>query len=180
MALLKIGISWRSIGNIASLGIFVVILVRTEKCSRNVTISLAFSPFRGSPFSPGKWRCQLIETSRWIHLYLDGTTVEYTGKSWIHRRNYVRTVQCSWLVHCVASKWCSESLTEQPTDGCAFIQATLALYASWIASDVKNMLTGLVVDSGDGVTHVVPVADGYLIGKAIHGWLIDGYGHGDV
>jgi len=43
----------------------------------------------------------------------------------------------------------------------------LALYASWIASDVKNMLTGLVVDSGDGVTHVVPVADGYLIGSSI-------------
>ncbi|CAF3187122.1 unnamed protein product [Rotaria socialis] len=47
------------------------------------------------------------------------------------------------------------------------LQATLALYASWIASDVKNMLTGLVVDSGDGVTHVVPVADGYLIGSSI-------------
>ena len=29
------------------------------------------------------------------------------------------------------------------------------------------MLTGLVVDSGDGVTHVVPVADGYLIGSSI-------------
>lgn len=29
------------------------------------------------------------------------------------------------------------------------------------------MLTGLVIDSGDGVTHVVPVADGYLIGSSI-------------
>ncbi|CAF1442646.1 unnamed protein product, partial [Didymodactylos carnosus] len=45
--------------------------------------------------------------------------------------------------------------------------ATLALYASWIASDVQNMLTGLVIDSGDGVTHVVPVAEGYLIGSSI-------------
>jgi hypothetical protein len=29
------------------------------------------------------------------------------------------------------------------------------------------MLTGLVIDSGDGVTHVVPVAEGYLIGSSI-------------
>ena len=28
-------------------------------------------------------------------------------------------------------------------------------------------LTGTVVDSGDGVTHVIPVADGYVIGSNI-------------
>ena len=26
-------------------------------------------------------------------------------------------------------------------------------------------LTGTVVDSGDGVTHIIPVADGYVIGS---------------
>lgn len=37
----------------------------------------------------------------------------------------------------------------------------LALAASWTSSDVKERsLTGTVVDSGDGVTHVIPVADG--------------------
>lgn len=28
-------------------------------------------------------------------------------------------------------------------------------------------LTGTVIDSGDGVTHVIPVAEGYVIGSAI-------------
>lgn len=28
-------------------------------------------------------------------------------------------------------------------------------------------LTGTVIDSGDGVTHVVPVVDGYVIGSSI-------------
>ena len=30
-----------------------------------------------------------------------------------------------------------------------------------------STLTGTVVDSGDGVTHVIPVADGYVIGSNI-------------
>ena len=30
-----------------------------------------------------------------------------------------------------------------------------------------SALTGTVVDSGDGVTHVIPVADGYVIGSNI-------------
>jgi len=48
------------------------------------------------------------------------------------------------------------------------VQAVLALAASWTSSQVtERTLTGTVVDSGDGVTHVIPVAEGYVIGSAI-------------
>ncbi|KAJ1444156.1 actin family [Ochromonadaceae sp. CCMP2298] len=48
------------------------------------------------------------------------------------------------------------------------VQAVLALAASWSSSSVSDRsLTGTVVDSGDGVTHVIPVADGYVIGSCI-------------
>jgi actin-related protein 3 len=48
------------------------------------------------------------------------------------------------------------------------VQAILALAASWTSSKVeKRTLTGTVIDSGDGVTHVIPVADGYVIGSCI-------------
>lgn len=49
------------------------------------------------------------------------------------------------------------------------VQAVLALAASWIKVKDKNQrsLTGTVIDSGDGVTHVIPVADGYVIGSCI-------------
>lgn len=48
------------------------------------------------------------------------------------------------------------------------VQAVLALAASWSSSSVQERsLTGTVVDSGDGVTHVIPVADGYVIGSCI-------------
>ncbi|KAH7315977.1 hypothetical protein KP509_21G072600 [Ceratopteris richardii] len=56
------------------------------------------------------------------------------------------------------------------------IQAVLSLYA-------QGLLTGLVVDSGDGVTHVVPVVDGFsfphstkqikVAGRQITSYLID-------
>eukprot|EP00258_Populus_trichocarpa_P030392 XP_024446411.1 actin-related protein 2 isoform X2 [Populus trichocarpa] len=56
------------------------------------------------------------------------------------------------------------------------IQAVLTLYA-------QGLLTGLVIDSGDGVTHVVPVVDGYsfphltkrmnVAGRHITSYLVD-------
>ncbi|KAH9252909.1 hypothetical protein BASA81_009065 [Batrachochytrium salamandrivorans] len=48
------------------------------------------------------------------------------------------------------------------------VQAILALAASWTSKNVtERTLTGTVIDSGDGVTHVVPVAEGYVIGSCI-------------
>ncbi|KAI0279726.1 actin actin-like protein [Russula aff. rugulosa BPL654] len=49
-----------------------------------------------------------------------------------------------------------------------FLLAVLALAASWSSNRVADRtLTGTVIDSGDGVTHVIPCAEGYVIGSAI-------------
>lgn len=48
------------------------------------------------------------------------------------------------------------------------VQAVLALAASWSSNKVTDRtLTGTVIDSGDGVTHVIPCAEGYVIGSSI-------------
>ncbi|KAJ7605861.1 actin-related protein Arp3 [Mycena polygramma] len=48
------------------------------------------------------------------------------------------------------------------------VQAVLALAASWSSNRVTDRtLTGTVIDSGDGVTHIIPCAEGYVIGSAI-------------
>lgn len=48
------------------------------------------------------------------------------------------------------------------------VQAVLALAAAFTqVAPGERTLTGTVIDSGDGVTHVIPVAEGYVIGGAI-------------
>ncbi|KAK9814862.1 hypothetical protein WJX73_000597 [Symbiochloris irregularis] len=51
------------------------------------------------------------------------------------------------------------------------MQAILALYASFICErgdqGKRQTLTGCVVESGHGVTHIIPVVDGFVIGSCI-------------
>jgi len=51
------------------------------------------------------------------------------------------------------------------------VQAVLALCASLLTKQDANgrqgAVTGTVIDSGDGVTHVIPVYEGYVIGSCI-------------
>eukprot|EP00917_Polyrhabdina_sp_WS-2016_P025091 GHVP01054053.1.p1 GENE.GHVP01054053.1~~GHVP01054053.1.p1 ORF type:complete len:387 (+),score=68.04 GHVP01054053.1:152-1312(+) len=47
------------------------------------------------------------------------------------------------------------------------VQAVFSLISSWSVNSMDKKLTGIVIDSGDGVTHVVPVVDGYVIESAI-------------
>jgi actin-related protein 3 len=52
------------------------------------------------------------------------------------------------------------------------VQGVLALTASWNSKKatqlgLAGLSTGTVIDSGAGVTHVIPIVDGYVIGNAI-------------
>ncbi len=81
-----------------------------------------------------------------------------------------------------------------------FIQATLALYASFAATESKSQrkqqqaqhnpsgyehapshtassrgsLTGTVIDAGDACTHIIPVVDGHVVGSSIKSFPVAG------
>lgn len=46
------------------------------------------------------------------------------------------------------------------------VQATMALFASGVTNR-QDSTTGLVIDSGDGVTHIIPIAHGFVINSCI-------------
>jgi actin-related protein len=49
------------------------------------------------------------------------------------------------------------------------VQAVLALAASWASRPVEERtLTGVVIDSGDGVTHVIPVVSNLRLKMALN------------
>ena len=55
------------------------------------------------------------------------------------------------------------------------LQAVLALAASWTSvAKEKQTLTGTVIDSGDGVTHVIPVVRTHLIETLWHHPFVSG------
>ena len=48
------------------------------------------------------------------------------------------------------------------------VQAVLALAASFLwSSSTSSQLSGTVIDAGDGVTHIIPIIDGYVLPSAI-------------
>ena len=53
------------------------------------------------------------------------------------------------------------------------VQAVLALAASWTSKQVtEKTLTGTVIDSGDGVTHVIPVVSFIIYHHYFHHQII--------
>jgi len=57
------------------------------------------------------------------------------------------------------------------------VQAVMALFASRISKDATKELTGVVVDSGAGVTHIIPIIKGYVIGSCVESMPLAG---GDI
>ena len=47
------------------------------------------------------------------------------------------------------------------------VQAVMALFASRLSKKTGRSLTGVVVDSGAGVTHVLPIVSGYVVSSCV-------------
>lgn len=110
------------------------------------------------------WKQELLRLKH-VRLCPDGASSEHAREPWVHSWDHVWVLQRPGSLHRRSGAILkqrdikSSSLLVLPQQcNLVLIQAVLALAASWTSRQVgERTLTGTVIDSGDGVTHVIPV-----------------------
>lgn len=87
---------------------------------------------------------------------------EYTAEIMFETFNVPGLYIAVQAVLALAASWSSSSVSHHPKDFVRFL-----FFVHHMQQIKERSLSGTVIDSGDGVTHVIPVADGYVIGSCI-------------
>lgn len=111
-----------------------------------------------------RWKQEFLLLKH-VRLCPDGASSEHAREPWVHSWDHVWVLQRPGSLHRRSGailkqrdiKSSSHLVLPQQCN-LVLIQAVLALAASWTSRQVgERTLTGTVIDSGDGVTHVIPV-----------------------